>query len=268
MTNQQPEYYNEPMDAPVVESIKYRHSDELGELFGALALAQAEISSAVKDKVAKVQSTKGNYQYSYSDLHSVIEAGREPLAKNGICVIQLPNAAGQRVTVTTVLGHKSGQWWASDLTMSATQNTPQGIGSAITYGRRYGLSAMAGIASEDDDGQAASQRPPQQRYEREPEPKYQPPKKQVESAPSASDILWQRMKNPKDVLAYLGECKTLLTDITGSDLEYYSVLKRGGIHDLEALKAITMEKAKPIVRDMQETVVRTQNMFVTPAEVA
>jgi hypothetical protein len=263
--NQQPEYYNEPMDAPVVESIKYRHSDELGELFGALALAQAEISSAVKDKVAKVQSTKGNYQYSYSDLHSVIEAGREPLAKNGICVIQLPNAAGQRVTVTTILGHKSGQWWASDLTMSATQNTPQGIGSAITYGRRYGLSAMAGIASEDDDGHAASQRPPQQRYERE-EPKYQPPVKKAE--PSVSDVLWQRMKSPKDVLNYLGECKAVLTDITGSDLEYYSVLKRGGFNDAESLKAITMEKARLLVKDMQETVVRTQNMFVTPQEVA
>jgi hypothetical protein len=66
------------------------------------------------------------------------------------------SADGARVTVTTILAHSSGEFISEALTMTAAQNTPQGVGSTITYGRRYGLASMVGIAPEDDDGNAAS----------------------------------------------------------------------------------------------------------------
>src|SRR5690606_11085019 len=81
---------------------------------------------------------------------------RAPLSKHGTAVLQPPCAQGPTVTVTTWLAHKSGEWIQSDLTMTAAQNTPQGIGSCITYARRYALQSMVGIAPEDDDGNAAS----------------------------------------------------------------------------------------------------------------
>jgi hypothetical protein len=99
-----------------------------------------------------------HFKNMYADLESVWDACRMPLSKHGLAVLQPVSAAGAKVTVTTVLAHKSGQWFASDLEMTSQQNTPQGIGSTITYGRRYGLSAMVGIAPEDDDGQQGSQR--------------------------------------------------------------------------------------------------------------
>ena len=59
--------------------------------------------------------------------------------------------------VETVLAHESGEWISGELLLPLTKADAQGVGSAITYGRRYGLAAIVGIvADEDDDGNAAS----------------------------------------------------------------------------------------------------------------
>lgn len=133
---------------------KVRHSDQLAQLGAALALAQNEIEAASKD------SLNPHFKSRYADLASVWEACRKALCKNGLAVLQPVSADGsQRVTVTTILLHKSGEWIAGDLTLAAAQATPQAIGSAITYGRRYGLASMVGVApDEEDDGEAAEGR--------------------------------------------------------------------------------------------------------------
>ena len=125
-------------------------SDTINELATALAKAQGDITGASKDK------TNPHFKSAYADLASVWDACRMALSKNGIAVIQCPSASGATVTVTTILTHASGQRIESSLEMTATQNTPQGIGSAITYARRYALASMVGVAPEDDDGNAAS----------------------------------------------------------------------------------------------------------------
>jgi hypothetical protein len=136
---------------------KIRHSDQLAQLGAALALAQNEIEAASKD------SLNPHFKSRYADLASVWEACRKALCKNGLAVLQPISGDGsQRVTVTTILLHKSGEWIAGDLTLAAAQATPQAIGSAITYGRRYGLAAMVGVAPDDDDGEAAEGRGEQQ----------------------------------------------------------------------------------------------------------
>ena len=127
-----------------------QHSNQFEKLFAALAAAQGVLAGAAKDK------TNPHFRSAYADLASVWEACRGPLSKNGLSVVQLCSAAGAVVTVRTILGHSSGQWIAESLSMRSAVETPQGIGSCITYARRYALAAMVGVAPEDDDGNAAS----------------------------------------------------------------------------------------------------------------
>ena len=86
------------------------------------------------------------------------EACRAPLNSNGLSVIQMPADAGpERVGLTSMLLHTSGQYIACTYSTKLQQDNAQGVGSALTYLRRYGLSALVGIvADEDDDGNAAS----------------------------------------------------------------------------------------------------------------
>lgn len=128
-----------------------RRSSECGELFGALAKAQGSMKGARKD----VANTF--FKSTYADLESVWEDCRAPLSSNGLAVVQMPAFDGGRVIVSTVLGHSSGQWIESELSMPINKGDAQGVGSAITYGRRYALAAMVGVApkGDDDDGNAA-----------------------------------------------------------------------------------------------------------------
>lgn len=129
-------------------------SETIGEIASALATAQSELRPAVKDAVNPHLKSK------YANLASVWEAAREPLVKNGLSVVQtFWPAEPNTVTVVTTLMHKSGEWIESPLTLPVGKNDAQGYGSAITYARRYGLSALLGvIADEDDDGHGAGQK--------------------------------------------------------------------------------------------------------------
>lgn len=134
---------------------EYRRSGEyqpggLNELAAALAKAQGQICNAVKG------ADNPYFKSKYADLAAVWDACRGPLSANGLSVIQNPKANGKVVTIETVLLHSSGQWFSGELTIEAKDSSPQSIGSAITYGRRYALSAFVAIAAEDDDGNAAT----------------------------------------------------------------------------------------------------------------
>lgn len=141
----------------MTEARPFWHSREINAIAGALAKAQGVIEGALKD------SANPFFKSKYADLASVWAAARKPLTDNEIAVVQSPSASRDAVTVTTMLVHCSGQFFASVLTMTAKDDTPQGIGSCITYARRYALSALVGVAPEDDDGNAASGRTGEQR---------------------------------------------------------------------------------------------------------
>ena len=129
------------------------HSEQIKDIATALAKAQAEIEGAKKD------STNPHFKSSYADLASVWDACRKALTGNGLSVVQGPVSDEGRVGVTTMLMHSSGQWLESTFFMRPTKDDPQGAGSALTYARRYALAAMVGVAPEDDDGNAASEKP-------------------------------------------------------------------------------------------------------------
>ena len=126
-------------------------SESINEIAKALALVQGMIKGAKKD------TDNPYFKSKYADLASVWEAIREALAKNEISVIQptLPSEK-EEILLETVLMHSSGQWVSSITQIPVTKVDAQGYGSALTYARRYGLSAMVGVAPEDDDGNAAA----------------------------------------------------------------------------------------------------------------
>lgn len=125
------------------------------ELFAAFAKAQADMGDVVKG--AENEAFKRNGKASkYADLSAVIEAVRPALNKHGLSVIQAPAFDGELLSIETWITHGGGGWMRSMLVLKPAQVNPQGIGSAITYGRRYALLSLAGVAPEDDDGQAAS----------------------------------------------------------------------------------------------------------------
>ena len=131
------------------ETTKLEKSEAIDAIAAALAKFQAAVAAVKKD---------GNnpfFKSKYATLENIIETVREPLSKQGLSFSQFPNGENG---LTTILLHLSGQYLMATYTMKPKDNTPQGIGSAITYMRRYALSAVLGIATEeDDDGNAASQ---------------------------------------------------------------------------------------------------------------
>lgn len=100
------------------------------------------------------------FKSKYADLKAVVKAVKEPFASNGLSYVQFPIEENGRIGVETILMHTSGEWLSNSFTVQLSKQDAQGAGSAITYCRRYGLQAVAGIPSDDDDGNAASKETP------------------------------------------------------------------------------------------------------------
>jgi len=145
----------------------------LGELATALSKAQGEMKSAALDTVNPFFKSK------YASLASVMAACRAALAANGLSIIQ-PTRMDENgiIILCTTMLHESGEWVGSEYPIVPDKNTPQALGSAMTYARRYTLSAMIGVvADEDDDGNSASGNGNQQQQsaQRQPERPVQRP---------------------------------------------------------------------------------------------
>ena len=130
----------------------------IAALAAALAKAQGQMKAAAKD------SKNPHFGSKYADFASIVDAIRGPLSANGLAFIQRVSTTDGVATVTTRLMHSSGEWIQDKCSFPVAQKTPQGYGSAITYAKRYALSALVGVAAdEDDDGNAASGRQEPQR---------------------------------------------------------------------------------------------------------
>lgn len=124
-------------------------SDAINELVGALVKAQKEITPAIKESVNPFHNSK------YADLSSIWNACRDALNSHGLAIVQAQYAGD---LITTLL-HTSGQWMRGYTPIISKADNAQSLGSALTYARRYGLAAMVGVITEDDDGNAAIQPP-------------------------------------------------------------------------------------------------------------
>lgn len=130
-----------------------RTSDSIEHLAAALAAAQSEIRPALKDANNPAFGSK------YADLGAVFDAVRPAMAKHGLSVVQMPEHSDDALLhLTTRIVHKSGQWIEGTMSIPVSKVNAHGYGSAITYARRYALSAALGIiADEDDDGNKAAE---------------------------------------------------------------------------------------------------------------
>ena len=131
-------------------------SETIGKIAGALAKAQSEMT------MVEAKSTNPFFNSKYASLASVLETAMPQLNKYEIALVQ-----GNRwdnddngFYITSMLMHSSGEWIKSEIRMPIMKKDPHGIGAATTYGRRYLLSSMVGIAQADDDGNAGIKRAP------------------------------------------------------------------------------------------------------------
>jgi hypothetical protein len=118
-------------------------SDTIDQIATALAAAQAEMKNATLNKV------NPHFKSRYADLAGIRDTVIPSLSKHGISVVQMTGVADTGLTVATRLMHSSGQWLES--TYPVSYDKPQAMGSAITYARRYSLSAICCISADDDD---------------------------------------------------------------------------------------------------------------------
>lgn len=128
-------------------------SDQCNELFAALSAFQGQAAAPKKS------ATNPHFKSKFADLADVMDAARDALAKNKLCLTQLPvGTCESTVRVVTILGHASGQWIKGVLDMPLPKKSPQDVGSAVSYARRYCAMAVLGLAAEDDDAETAEGR--------------------------------------------------------------------------------------------------------------
>lgn len=165
--------------------------EQIQQLVHALIAAQAAMPDAAKD------SKNPHFKSTYASLQSVRTAVMPSLQANGFALAQLfePGADGHVVVVTTLL-HAGGGFLESRLAIAALKKDPQAYGSAITYGRRYALAAICGIASdEDDDGNTTGTWPPAADRQQVPPPRQQlpppptPPRNSATGAPAPASTV-------------------------------------------------------------------------------
>lgn len=126
-------------------------SENIDQLMTALVAARAEFPIIPRTRKAKVQMrTGGTYEYTYADLSDVLAAVVPMLCAHGLVLTHLVEGTPGVATVTTQLSHVSGQFIAATLSLSVSGETPQAMGTGLTYARRYGTTGLLGIATEDD----------------------------------------------------------------------------------------------------------------------
>ena len=133
-------------------------SESITNLVGALTAFQGKMTAVKKD------ATNPFYHSRYATLDTIWETIRRPLAENGLSVAQTMNLVNDKSVLETTLYHTSGEWISGTQLVNPVKDDPQSLGSAISYARRYSLSALLGVVSdEDDDGNVATK--PQSKVE-------------------------------------------------------------------------------------------------------
>lgn len=129
-------------------------SDQTNELFTALAKAQMEIGAAKEDGFNK------HLGAGYASIDSLLDACKEPCAKNGLAIVQNVYSEGESYFLETRLAHASGQWMASSMKILLAKQDMQSLGAGVTYAKRYAITSLLGIASEvkEERVQAVAQR--------------------------------------------------------------------------------------------------------------
>jgi len=177
--------------------VSWTSSPDITNIAPALVKALGELTDVPKGREAKIPTKTGaSYGYKYADLADTLSMVRPILAKHGLAVTQTAsNPDDNTVAITTTLIHSSGEWMSFHPLLLPNGRTAQETGSAITYGRRYSLLAVLGLAAEDDDGASAAPRQPR-------------------SAPARQSDRPSPAPKPKATSAEEEEIKRMLAEVT------------------------------------------------------
>lgn len=213
-------------------------SESNAEFYKAFIKFQGEVKQPRKN------ATNPHYRSTYSTLDEVIKTVTPTLTKYGLAILQEITGDGTVVTVITRLIHESGEWIETDpLTLKCDKSTPQGQGSAASYGRRYALSAMLGISSEDDnDGNGADKGKPAPATKPAEQTK---PTKPAEESPASFDIAHGR----RTFYAAMGDVATQ----TGTPKEYAEKCGKAFIYKamgVDSTKKLTPEQWAALTNSM------------------
>jgi hypothetical protein len=122
-------------------------SEAVDQIYVAIFDLQQALAPVKRDKVVKVKTREGSYEFRYAPLDSIMDVLKPLFQKTGLALIQ----GVDRDCLTTRVIHKSGQWIESDTFLNAEHANMQGFGGEVTYKRRYALSALLGIVSDEDN---------------------------------------------------------------------------------------------------------------------
>ena len=172
-------------------------SEQINELAAALATAQGSISAA------KYDGTNPHLKNRYTTLSAVWDAIRKPLSDNGLAVVQVVDMDSDGMILSTRLMHSSGQYIEAVYPVTAGEargiSGAQAIGSALTYARRYSLTALIGVVSDDDDdGNSAGDQKPRSK----PQPNKPAAQDQSGFEPEPGEDVWADWRSPQDAQAW------------------------------------------------------------------
>lgn len=202
-------------------------SESTTALFGALASAQGEMENASKN------SENQHFRSKYADLAEVLNTVRPVLSRHGLSVTQFPSYGDGIVHVETIIAHKSGEWMSEKCSAPAQKQDPQGVGSAISYLRRYSLAAVCGIAQEDDDANAASKAQKQSAQA----PKQQPVKHVPATKATLETLASYYANDPAEVML--------------DDINEMIVKAKPGAPRIDDLKYLTEAQAQWLIKQIE-----------------
>ena len=215
-------------------------SDSIASLAAALAKAQGEMENASKN------SQNPHFKSKYADLAEILNTVRPVLSKHGLAVTQFPAFESGTAHVETILTHASGEWMSGTCSAPVQKSDPQGVGSALTYLRRYSLAAVCGLAQEDDDANAASKGPKQaaQAPKVAPKPAHAPtpaPAQPVKHVPATRSTL--------DALAsyYANDSAEVMLD----DINEMIVRAKPGAPRLDDVKELSEPQAQWLIKTIE-----------------
>ena len=214
-------------------------SESIKEITIALAKAQIAFKPIKRTEKVGYDTQKGRKQYNYAPLNEVIEATKQALSDNGLAITQATKIVEENTILETLLSHSSGEWLSGELYVGKQDQSPQSEGSALTYKRRYGMSAILNVASEeDDDGESAT--------EKEPTPKA--------IIPTPAEVPVSEIKKETEVPIELPDCNSVGEALNYATKHGWTLAKiktatginnPTDIKDISAFMAVLFPNSKP-----------------------
>ena len=225
-------------------------SESIIELAKALSNLQGKMVAVKKDAINPF------YKSKYATLDTIWEAIRKPLSENGLSIVQTMNLVGDKSILETTLYHISGEWISGTQLVNPVKDDPQSLGSAISYARRYSLSAILGIVTdEDDDANIATKPEAKPKTKEEPKSAEKPVSSTTETSQKSEPSI--SVAQTKKIYALVKE-KGITTD------QARAYLKK--IFNKMSTKELTISEASRLIEDIEAGKIGGESALVKEAK--